>query len=791
MAASRLNTADIPIRELANVSTNRKFDIRILPADLQRLYKNLKASHDEDYALLTVFTIRTAVALHRAWHMTLLTSKILQQLKDRYRLRMTWNLGVFKLQFRCSDGQADLFRRVPYDYDSEYQDIFMRVAIALMDDEITIHEALIYQWETEQGVHTARASLFLRDFPGRLVLYPLVSATCAVIFFSGDWTDFGIAALCGLAAGLVECLMGWWGFAILTDACVGASTGLIGGLFYRFGGESVCLSSIFLGTLYWFFYGTAFVLGILEIIAGELETGVTRFIAVAVKTFVLCLGAGFGMLVVGNATEVWYEQANNCGRINLEDEWWRIPLYLLCSVAVLGQYRMPINRYWRALVTMLVGYEVQYQCFNAFATFGGRDNLDTAISNVLGCASAVVSACMVSHFMNRIFYYKDARILRPDHPDNNTSKSKFIYALLSCGVRVEHMLGLARESDVRRLDMERKLQNDRRELRDASHPRQHINLDPAEENLIIETIVGTQDMNIWYVIVLLLIIIIIVLFARYKYCVLIRFFLFDTVCLFLNFRRSVLMPALYQLVPGSLIAKLWFNYIFPPKVEEVTVPIEGAPGLNYTIAEFDDQANNVFGGLMIVSTSLALGLIVGFAVVEIWEDVLGIFPCFRESQSKLKNDEKLRRAKDRRIGMYSAPVSKDENPASVAEELKKAILHGISTEAEVDAIFNAIDIDCSGAIDEDEVTYFMTKAGLGEDQVKQLFAKMDKDGDGEVSRKEFGHAILDRSNASLLTLSNPDAEIEESPVVFKEDSSDTENASAKADTENASAKASS
>ena len=32
-------------------------------------------------------------------------------------------------------------------------------------------------------------------------------------------------------------------------------------------------------------------LGLLEIIAGELETGVTRFIAVSVKTFVLCLGA--------------------------------------------------------------------------------------------------------------------------------------------------------------------------------------------------------------------------------------------------------------------------------------------------------------------------------------------------------------------------------------------------------------------------------------------------------------------------------------------------------------------
>ena len=125
-----------------------------------------------------------------------------------------------------------------------------------MDDEINIHEALIFQSETQQGVHTAKSGLFLRDFPGRLVLYPLVAATCAVIFFNGDWTDFGIAALTGLASGLVEMIVGYLGVGILTDTLVGTSTGLIGGLFYRYGGQDVCLSSIFLGTLYWFFYGT-------------------------------------------------------------------------------------------------------------------------------------------------------------------------------------------------------------------------------------------------------------------------------------------------------------------------------------------------------------------------------------------------------------------------------------------------------------------------------------------------------------------------------------------------------
>lgn len=193
-----------------------------------------------------------------------------------------------------------------------------------MDDEITVDEALIYQSETLAG-HTASSGKFLRDCPGRLLLYPLVAATCAVIFFTGDWTDFGVAAITGFASGVVEfCLDMLPGAGPLVDVFVGTTTGLIGGLWYRYQGESVCLSAIFLGTLYWYFYGTAFVLGILEVISGELEVGVTRFVAVAVKTFVLCLGAAFGLLVVGNATEVWFAQANNCARFDLNEVWWRI-----------------------------------------------------------------------------------------------------------------------------------------------------------------------------------------------------------------------------------------------------------------------------------------------------------------------------------------------------------------------------------------------------------------------------------------------------------------------------------
>lgn len=239
--------------------SGRKFKVELLPNDLQRVYKHLEEQFGEEYALTVVFTVRTAVELHRAWHNGLLTSNILQQIKDKFKLRMTWDLGVLDLTFRFEDGWYELHRRVPYDYDSEFQNLYYKTAVALVEKDIGIHDALIFQKELKEGRHTSPGGRFLRDNPGRIVLYPCQAATCAVIFFSGDWLDAGVAALCGLVAGLLE-----WALTskrvvknpneskILIDLVVGLSTGLLTGAFFEATGGQVCLRSVFLGTLYWY-----------------------------------------------------------------------------------------------------------------------------------------------------------------------------------------------------------------------------------------------------------------------------------------------------------------------------------------------------------------------------------------------------------------------------------------------------------------------------------------------------------------------------------------------------------
>ena len=89
-----------PSLRTAVARSHRTFDVNHLPLDLQRVVADLTEKYDRKYALCVAFTIRTAVELHRGWHMTLLTSKIMQQLKDRFDLSLTWKLGVLRLECR-------------------------------------------------------------------------------------------------------------------------------------------------------------------------------------------------------------------------------------------------------------------------------------------------------------------------------------------------------------------------------------------------------------------------------------------------------------------------------------------------------------------------------------------------------------------------------------------------------------------------------------------------------------------------------------------------------------------
>lgn len=146
-------------------------------------------------------------------------------------------------------------------------------------------------------------------------------------------------------------------------------------------------------------------------------------------------------------------------------------------------------------------------------------------------------------------------------------------------VKCFNCIGIGRKHDKDMVDLEKKIYQHSKELRDPSHPRSEIKLEPHEEDLLLDTIVYAESMNIW----------------------------------------SMLMPAVYQLVPGSMIARMWFNTIIPPSDTSV-----------------DD---NTFAGLMVTSISLALGLIIGEAIVELFS---GIANLLFKSRSKNQESKTLK-----------------------------------------------------------------------------------------------------------------------------------------------------
>lgn len=235
------------------------------------------------------------------------------------------------------------------------------------------------------------------------------------------------------------------------------------------------------------------------------------------------------------------------------------------------------------------------------------DRLDTAASNMVGAAAGVLIACVLCNTISWCRQLYGYRLTKQDGKEHSKGYN-CLFSVMSCFVKVYFRLGLNRKSDIQKLQMEKNITVQQEELNDPAHPRNRIDLDWETENLFLETLVGAQDVNIW----------------------------------------SILMPAVYQLVPGSIIAKLWYHSIFQR---------ENASNV--------DPQENVFSSLMVTSTSLAIGLIFGFAITQSYSSVYGYF-C--ELCWKGKEDEDHAEARKRRHmmmdGMYTAGNSKDDDPKS-------------------------------------------------------------------------------------------------------------------------------
>ena len=166
--------------------------------------------------------------------------------------------------------------------------------------------------------------------------------------------------------------------------------------------------------------------------------------------------------------------------------------------------------------------------------------------------------------IDELGYFYNATLLQRPVP----KFGKFLYHVQAVCVKAQNLVGLGRRSDLAFLEMEQKLKNQTRELRDEGHPRKSIEFSPEEEKLYVEAMVSAENVNIW----------------------------------------AILMPAVYQLVPGSLIARLWFNSLYPPPLVESTQQIEGTD-LMYSTFAVDTENENVLYVLLTNLFGVDLSLI--------------------------------------------------------------------------------------------------------------------------------------------------------------------------------------
>jgi hypothetical protein len=153
-------------------------------------------------------------------------------------------------------------------------------------------------------------------------------------------------------------------------------------------------------------------------------------------------------------------------------------------------------------VVQLAAYEAQYQCFAFFEARHDRDNMDTALSNVVGAMSATITACLLSVFLGLLRKPYYTRLLH--RAETFTPVENCLYSCMASGIKVADCLRLGRKSESVKLKLEKKAgehisssieAGDAHSIEDDS-----LQLDKDEENVLVEAIIGSQGASLIYII---------------------------------------------------------------------------------------------------------------------------------------------------------------------------------------------------------------------------------------------------------------------------------------------------
>lgn len=317
-----------------------------------------------DQLISIIFVVRLADELHRSFYGSFLTLSLVRQLTTELEIPyLNLEIEVFALRWDWAQGTISTCHRIAFDYDMADVHELSKIGWAVLDKSLPVQDGLRAIRDMSSRGPTRRVENYYREFPGRAFIIPLMSSTCATTYFNGGWLDFGFAAACGAASGLVAWVATMHEqLAGVSDYLAAIVTAMIATAAVTTFPDSTCFSSQVLGTLYWFLYGTAFVISIYEISNNQLITGTTRFIQATLRSYGLAFGSLIGVWIAAYGGDGrWDAVEAPCstkeGQIS---NLWFLLLFPGSAIACLLQFRVKLVHFPLCFVVQCVAYGFQY-----------------------------------------------------------------------------------------------------------------------------------------------------------------------------------------------------------------------------------------------------------------------------------------------------------------------------------------------------------------------------------------------------------------------------------------------
>jgi len=398
---------------------------------LKPLVKRLEAvrpnlSHQDLTSIILV--VRLGEILHRSFYGSFLTLPLVSKLCDHLNIPDLFvEVEVFVMRWSFRQGQVQVSHRITFDYDMYTVFVMTNIARGVLNGSISPKEGLKLIRNHEQSHTYSKIEAGYRDFPTRAGVVPLMAATCATVFFGGTWYDLGFAAVCGLVGGIVasictahEQLTG------VMDYVVAILTALISVASVTLFHTKTCFSAQVLGTLYWFFYRTAFVLSLYEMTNNQLMTGVLRFAQAALRSYGLAFGAIIGVWFSAYATDdrldiLLVQCSTRDGQIS---DVWFILLFPLAGIACLMQFRVSLRHFPVCLMVQAVAYGSQYLLGTVWKQLDFISNL---IPTFLATVSSSVMVSILHHF--QVSNLKVSRKKNDDDDDDDNNNIMTNYSM--------------------------------------------------------------------------------------------------------------------------------------------------------------------------------------------------------------------------------------------------------------------------------------------------------------------------------------------------------------------------